>query len=298
MKQNVSLDHDGCSLLLPRPSLAGCIFCAMVRDTRHLALNPKERVTYYPANPYSGINLFFEGCSSLFIEMGTSSKPGFDRGGVLKPLPAVVFSGPQGQPRVSVDSGPVYVLWIGLYPDALHAIGGPRPVTYFDNSVDISAALAPRLASVFVDALKLDSAEAAFEQLQNAIDPMWQAGRPDAAMASKHIADWTRYLAMRAATTGAGRSIRQIERRFKNSAGQTQRELATLARSEEIFRQTMMRIADDHEDWARLALDTGYSDQSHLVRQTKRATGFTPADLRQRIRTERPFWVYRLMGQL
>jgi len=59
-----------------------------------------------------------------------------------------------------------------------------------------------------------------------------------------------------------------------------------------------MRIADDHEDWARLALDTGYSDQSHLVRQTKRATGFTPADLRQRIRTERPFWVYRLMGQL
>jgi AraC-like DNA-binding protein len=199
---------------------------------------------------------------------------------------------------VSIDPGPVYVLWIGLYPDALHAVGGPRPETYFDNSVEISAALAPGLASVFIDASKLGSAEAAFEQIQNAIDPIWQARRPDAAVASRHIADWTRYLAMRAATTGAGRSVRQIERRFKNWAGQTQRELATLARSEKIFRQTMTRIADEHEDWARLAHDTGYADQSHLVRQTKRATGFTPADLRQRIRTERPFWVYRLMGQL
>lgn len=270
----------------------------MVRDTRHLALSPTERVNYFPANPYSGINLFFEGCSSLVDEIGTSGKSDFNRPGALEPLPAAVFSGPQGVPRVSVDPGPVYVLWIGLYPDALHAIGGPEPAAYFDNSVDVSAALTPSLASTFIGALELGGAEAAFEQIQNAIEPVWRARRPDAALASRHIADWTRYLAMRAATTGAGRSVRQIERRFKTWAGQTQRELAKLARSEETFRQTMMRLDNEHEDWARLALETGYSDQSHLVRQTKRATGFTPADLRQRIRTEQPFWVYRLMGLL
>ncbi|MGJ4889916.1 helix-turn-helix domain-containing protein [Bradyrhizobium sp. HKCCYLRH3099] len=292
MKQDTSL-NEGCVLLLPRPSLAGCIFCATVYDTRHLTLRADERANYFPANPYCGINLFFEGRSLLFdgleMEHGRAAPT---------PLPPAVFSGPQGQPRVSLDLGPVHVLWIGLYPDALQAMGGPQPAAYFDKSVDLAAALAPPLEGLFIDALKLGSAAAAFEQIQNALDPMWQAGRPQATLASRRITDWTRHLAMRAATTGAGRSIRQAERRFKTWSGQTQRELATLARSEEIFRQMMTRIGIEHEDWARLAYDAGYADQSHLVRQTKQATGFSPADLRRRIRTERPFWVYRLMGEL
>lgn len=290
MNGRLSLNDDGCAILLPRSSLASCIFCAMVSDTRSLELSPENRVNYFPTNPFAGINLFFEGSGALIDDLGD--------GGQIAKLPTIVFSGPQRQPRVSMNPGPVYDLWIGFYPEALHAIGGPSPEMYFDKSVDALTALAPHLARVLVGGLKLGRAEAAFEQLQDAIEPMWLAKSPDTGTISRRVADWARHLAMRAATTRSGRSVRQIERRFKSWTGQTQRELAMLQRSEELFRHMMARIDNDHEDWARLALDTGFSDQSHLVRQAKRATGFSPADLRKRIRTERPFWVYRLIGQL
>jgi AraC-like DNA-binding protein len=43
-----------------------------------------------------------------------------------------------------------------------------------------------------------------------------------------------------------------------------------------------------------LAADTDYADQSHLCRETRRMTGFSPDDLRRRIGSEEAFWAYRL----
>ncbi|QDL53241.1 hypothetical protein [Rhodoferax aquaticus] len=42
------------------------------------------------------------------------------------------------------------------------------------------------------------------------------------------------------------------------------------------------------------AADTAYSDQSHLIRTTRRITGFTPEALGKGIQHHESFWAYRL----
>lgn len=44
----------------------------------------------------------------------------------------------------------------------------------------------------------------------------------------------------------------------------------------------------------RCRADTGYADQSHLSRETRRITGFPPGELRRRIIEDESFWVYRI----
>ena len=97
---------------------------------------------------------------------------------------------------------------------------------------------------------------------------------------------------MRAATSSAGRSLRQIERRVKTWAGLPMRELRAVSRAERAFLAAMS--SEGPVNWAELAADTDYADQSHLCRETRRMTGFSPDDLRRRIVSEEAFWAYRL----
>jgi AraC-like DNA-binding protein len=47
-----------------------------------------------------------------------------------------------------------------------------------------------------------------------------------------------------------------------------------------------------------LAAEAGYADQLHFGREVRRTTGFSPAQLRHRAKTEQAFWFYRLIGDL
>jgi AraC-like DNA-binding protein len=109
--------------------------------------------------------------------------------------------------------------------------------------------------------------------------------------------DWAQSLALRAATSGLGRSLRQVERRIKRWTGQPLRELRGLSRAERAFHDSIMsEKAGIETNWSEVASNTGYADQSHLCRQTRRFTGFPPEELRRRAYTDETFWVYRLWG--
>lgn len=43
-----------------------------------------------------------------------------------------------------------------------------------------------------------------------------------------------------------------------------------------------------------LADASGYADQSHLCREVRRVTGFSPEELYRRIQEDEGFWSYRL----
>jgi AraC-like DNA-binding protein len=124
----------------------------------------------------------------------------------------------------------------------------------------------------------------------------WQATRPPSPLGSHLLDDWFPGLLMRAANSGPGRSARQIERRIKQWTGQPLRELRGITRSEKAFFQTVMAQEQGPLNWAALASETGYTDQSHLCRQTRRMTGFAPEELRRRIMEDESFWPYRLWG--
>ena len=47
-------------------------------------------------------------------------------------------------------------------------------------------------------------------------------------------------------------------------------------------------------NWAEVADEAGYTDQSHLCRATRRFTGFSPQALARRIAEDETFWTYRV----
>ncbi len=101
-------------------------------------------------------------------------------------------------------------------------------------------------------------------------------------------------LALHAATSRTGRSLRQIERCIRQWAGQPLRELRGLGRAERAFFEAMALQDAQRPDWSDLAVGEGYSDQSHLCRDSRRITGFTLEQLRKRIATDEGSWPYRI----
>jgi AraC-like DNA-binding protein len=77
-------------------------------------------------------------------------------------------------------------------------------------------------------------------------------------------------------------------------AGLPLRELRAASRAEAAFLQVAATQHDPGFEWAGVAADAGYADQSHLCRETRRLTGFSPEDLRRRMETDEAFWAYRV----
>ena len=82
--------------------------------------------------------------------------------------------------------------------------------------------------------------------------------------------------------SGGTRRIREIARqvgwshqhlitRFKQQVGVAPRLAARLLRLSRVW-----RLIDSGHSWARIAAESGYADQSHLVREFRQFTGTTP----------------------
>jgi AraC-like DNA-binding protein len=69
-------------------------------------------------------------------------------------------------------------------------------------------------------------------------------------------------------------SVRTLERKFKQSAGYSVKDVSGLMRFEQIRNQLWL---DPNSNLAGLAQELGYTDQSHLSREFKRYSGTTPA---------------------
>lgn len=69
-------------------------------------------------------------------------------------------------------------------------------------------------------------------------------------------------------------NARLIERRFAAHVGISPKRLARVVR----FKTAMAMIGRGRADWAALAVDCGYADQPHLVREFKELSGLTPVE--------------------
>jgi AraC-like DNA-binding protein len=210
-------------------------------------------------------------------------------------MPApVLFFGPSTGPMVSHNPGPVRSLVLLLMPDALHALAGVPVADWVDRYAPLDAVLGADWQALG-DAVLRESDDARWLPLvEDFLLPRWCALRPPGAAGVQHYRDWTQALALRAATSGPGRSLRQVERRLRQWAGQPLRELQVLARGEQAFFQAKLAGETGRLSWADVAADSGYADQSHLGRVTRRLTGFAPQELTRRIQQDESFWPYRI----
>jgi AraC-like DNA-binding protein len=298
-KPPIALDFDPAllpsgTLWLPRASLSGCLRGAMVRNTVGADLSEAQRLNHFPATPLCCLSWWFTGCSHMLEpsapgQMGQLADP-------RRPLAGRwTLSGPFTRPATSWNPGPVHGMMVLFLPDALHALTGLEPARYTDQLVDAATVLSADWLALCEQVQNATDDAQRMDLLESFLAPRWQACRPGLPLYTHRFTDWVTHLAQRAAVSGPGRSLRQLERRVKRWAGLPLRELRGFARSEQAFFDAVAaQVETGNIRWVDVAADSGYADQSHLCRTTRRITGFSPEALSAGIEKEEAFWAYRL----
>jgi AraC-like DNA-binding protein len=282
-------------IVWPRPAVAGCVFCTIVRDTRGVALDQTQRFNFFPASPLCSVSWVFDGDCHLIDQPDQMERPWTGAR-----VPSLAFFGPQLGPLISWNLGETYAISITFYPDAFSAITGLDLSRFTGRMVPAEGVLPlPILEPCrnFFDAVRRGGLESGLSVLEDQIEIMWTGTRPSGTMPVRWIKDWSRSLAHRAALTDLGRSARQIARRVKSWTGVSQRDLRGLGHTEQLYAKLHEAIEKGDVDWAELAAASGFADQAHMIRQIRRHTGLPPEQLRQSARSDEAFWGYRLLGQ-
>lgn len=280
-----ALNRAPVQLWLPRMSLSQCMRAVVSRSTLGIGGSwpAAWHENHFPASPLCSLGWTFSGHTELLA----SDQP-------PQRLPPVYFSGPFTRPTRSCNSPEGHGMILMLLPDAVQALTGLEPAAFVNRFVPAEQVLAAPWREM-TQAVREQPDDAARVALIEAfLEPRWQALRPDAGSVGRlRLHDWAQGLALRAAASGMGRSLRAAERRIKGWTGLPMRELRGLGRAEQAFFRAVAE-GDGPVPWADVAADTGYADQSHLCRETRRVTGFAPAELRRRIAEDESFWIYRV----
>jgi AraC-like DNA-binding protein len=285
---------------LPPWGLSTCIRAVMWRSARGMALPESQRWSHFPVTPLFSLNLLFEGSAEL-VDPSEARYEGAPR----QRLPLLSVSGPQTCPRTVLYGPETNGVMIIFYPDAWWALTGIAVAGLVDQVVDAREVLPEDLLNACLRLARAGADNDALE-MQGFFDdvvPLWQrCTASEDPRAKEHrpqsFTPWMDALALRAAATGWGRSLRQSERRIKQWTGWSMRRLQVSARGEAVFFAVMEALNDGRLDWTQIALDHGFSDQSHFVRETRRLTGFSPEAMRRGVLHEEAFWVYRAWAKL
>lgn len=278
-------------LWLPRADLGRCVAAVVSRDTRGCGLSARQRLTHLSVSPLCALSWRLLGTAERFD--GVVDDP---VGAPRLPVPGpVLFSGPRTRPESWWNPDETHVLFVLFWPDAVQALTGLEPRDLLDRDLDAAACLPADWTALLQAVWAATDDEHRVALIEDFLGPRWRARRPAAGGLAAGLSDWLHALALRAHGSGAARSLRQAERRVRLWAGLPLRELRLQARLQRSFfrslrsyRQGRLRTLSD------VAAGDGFADQSHLTRETRRATGFTPAQLRRRFFDDEAFWLYRL----
>ncbi|GHD79643.1 helix-turn-helix domain-containing protein [Vogesella fluminis] len=276
---------------LPGPALAAAVRAVVARDIRGIALPDAQRYSYFPASPLCALSWFFSGYSD---SLAPGSLPGPDS--LRQRLPACCVSGPFTRPSCSHAAPDTYGMMLLFPPDAFAALTGIEPGELLNRFTGFDKLLPADWQDFCRAVMQAAGDEARLLLIETFIGQRWPQVRPAQSRLSRINQDWAQHLALRASLSGIGRSARQIERRIKQWSGQSLRELQGLGRAERVFLASVADGLHGEVSMSALAAEYGYSDQSHLIRQSRRITGFTPGEMRERLYCDEGFWAYRLWG--
>lgn len=281
-------------ILWPRPALADCVYCTMIRDTRGVTLDQDQRFNFFPASPFCSVTWLFEGELYAIDHPDQMERPWT---GMKVPNPS--FASPLAKPSVTWNPGEFFMIGVVFYPDAFSAMTG-LDLAQFTGRPIREEVLPPSILEPcrnFSDAVPREGIETSLSALHDQIERVWTRMQPAGSGPTRRLKDWSESLASRAAISGPGRSTRQIARRIKSWTGVSERDLHGLGHSEHLFAKLHEAIEKGGIDWAELAATAGFADQAHMIRRMRQYTGFTPEQLRQRARDDEAFWGYRLLGE-
>lgn len=208
-----------------------------------------------------------DGCADLLFDLETTRCAGGSPAELVGPMSAASLYEMQG----AVD-----LLGVRLRPGVAGLFTGIPADRVLDTSApltELPMALRPNVA-----ALSEDDSVAAVARLISACRKRVAAlDSPDAAI-EHAVRQWSRaeqgLPSVSVLVRDIGLSERGFQRRFVMQLGLTPVRFRRLAR----LRAVLRLHAGGLQDWAALAAATGFSDQSHLVRDCRAFTGLTPTE--------------------
>jgi AraC-like DNA-binding protein len=273
-------------LIAPSLGLASCVRAYISRSTLGADLLPAERFNHFPASPLCGISWFIHGEGYLL--------PAPQEGGLPQHMPSPFFFGPHTYPTVTCNPGPAQGFMLMLLPDALHALTGLDVAAQVDRMHAVHKVLDADWCGMAQAVLHAADDAARVRVIEAFLEPRWQAAHKLGAVPVLRFQDWADGLAVRVLASGVGQSLRQAERRIKAWTGQSLRSLRGRGRVEAAFFQARDAAQARQLNWAAVAADAGYADQSHFCREARRVTGLSPDVLARQMEVDESFWIYRI----
>jgi len=266
--------------------LQGAAVVVVCRDTRGAVLQAEQSLTHFPASPLV--------CLSWFRGMNAGLVVEHEGHGLWRSFGAqAVISGSQSAPLTSWAPTGGRAGMVCFAPDVARSLLGVDLPAVHDRFVDAHSALAPEWHPLLQALQDAEDDAGTMGALQRLL-PRWRALQGTVSV-SELGRQWVARLAWRADVWRRTHSERQVERRVKAFSGRSLREWQQLVRTEAAFFAARERQERNEPlDWAALAHDGGFADQAHMIRATRRITGFTPAEFASRVSEDESFWLYRL----
>lgn len=276
-----SLNAAFCRRFEPRTTLEACVRGFLVRRVE--VPSDSEHLSRFPATASCSLSWFLEG-SAVRVSDDQSTHA------------RIVFRGPQTRPVVARHRGPLHMFILLLAPDALSWLTGAGVDRYLNRICPLAAALDDPWQAMALGVLHAPTDEDRVKRIEEFLEPCWHAARSKNRAASwgpaQRHGEWSRAAISRAHLFAKGRSRRQLERQMRTMTGWSARALRGLARTEDALLMAA-HSTEPHVNWASIAAEAGYADQSHLCRELRRYTGFSPQQLWRRVPNEEDLWVYK-----
>jgi AraC-like DNA-binding protein len=225
--------------------------------------------------PGASERVFPDGCVEIVFHFAERFRRAVAPGR-FETQPASFLVGEMTRPLEIAPAGRVATMGVRFRPGGAHPFLGARLDALTDRTVALDAVFGG-------DGARLDSAlrEAPDDAARVRIAETFlrrrleRAPRGDAAVdaAVGEILRTRGRASLDAIAASAGRSRRHLERRFLERVGVSPKTLSRVVRLQNVFRAVRGGAAS----FAAVALDCGYCDQAHLVRDFRELTGETPA---------------------
>jgi AraC-like DNA-binding protein len=272
---------------LPPPSLRQQLLFVVERDTRGCNLNPLQAFTYFPVSPNVSICWIWQGHTERLLEWRPDDLEA-PRERFNSP---VLIRGGSTKPSIHYSDEPLHSLVAVFRPDAMRKLFGLEPAEWLGRIGALNEnMLSPMLGDLSKKILAAQNSSAALALLYEGLENQLSTD----SFTDEEPQLTGRWLAQLQGNA-VGASLRSQQRLFKQLTGTTFQYLARFMRIEDLAQMVMRTYMNKQygPGQAELAVNLGFSDQSHMAREVKRATGFTTGEAIFRLLQYESFWMFR-----
>lgn len=194
---------------------------------------------------------------------------------------------------MTYNPGKVDLFMLVLAPEAVHLLTGLDISRHADCSTAFGDVFDEDWQAMARAVLDARGHATRITLIEEFIEPRWKAARENSGLKANWLHDYLQGAAVRLVTSEWTRSLRQLERRMKIWSGFSLQRLLGLRRDEHRF-LSAREMLKSGSSMAETAINTGYADQAHFCRETRRATGLSPKELTRRVVEEESYWMFRI----